>query len=1040
MTRKKRGKCCKFLPCCSDAESEAIEDFANFEDTTLARGRVLLKRYEESHPPRCSSVKDTETEIEEINITQRSPPNAPADGILDITPELDSSSSVRDQSDDATDDTRGKDSKARKHHSVPAEIDIVARHVKSPHSTQPLQVDSGRVDVDVKIKKRHSVPEDKAQRASREAIRTPHGIQPLQIKKRYDESDAKLKDSQSVSADEVEKTIRDVIKRPHSAQKKNASYGHDISATEDDLKATRNIKTPLSSEQEDVSGKCDADAEVRRSPSIQDVSAKQTSKDSSKTSLCSQESDKVLKRHRISEGKNIQDVDRNLQSQHVTESAEFSSGSDDNNVQIKKVTRDDADAKIKNRRSKPEDKAKATPDAIKQPHEFKESKVNLRIDCADAKTRKQPNINEDKIKTVSRYDITASDDFQRVQVHSESVDRKVKKYSGPTINGDSTSPPLPASEDVQKVKHDTHPPGKPEILAVEDKNDILDIDAKMEKHKCVATEDRAQVATSGAQTSHHISQHFETVTGKLTMKAEDNAVHQVDSTEAQATAAIADLHRPSSLPVVLVRDMQAAEHDHFVVKAAGGSPKVKKDKLRFVKSVHSENVCVSDTLRLMSREEEVHFLTLDTEDELEAQECKAQKRKSKIPVRVKVQEKSDSASDHSSGSTTKLPAHQNRSSTRLPVPQTKSTTKLPAPPSTATAKSSSSNTKQPSPPSKSTTKHSACQGKSTTKQPSPPNRSATKDSAPQSKSKSSMSTTKQSSPPNTSTAKQPSPPNTSTTKQPCPPNTSTTKQPSPPNTSTTKQPSPPNTSTTKQPSPPNTSTTKQPSPPNTSTTKQPSPPNTSTTKQPSPPNTSTTKQPSPTNTSTTKQPAPPPVPPSGPIRKPRVSRASKAKLPDDKFKFMKKDDELPSPPDSDESISLKPANTKMKIPELFLDENAAAQKQESSGSDTDPDFYKLIGFDLDKARALKHAVTKNYFDELEKLVYSLGLDDKPHVIWNIDETSVPLPHKPTKVMADLTSAWIHQEKGELLMFLLLLKQTIRRLLILLHLMPECLLH
>lgn len=57
----------------------------------------------------------------------------------------------------------------------------------------------------------------------------------------------------------------------------------------------------------------------------------------------------------------------------------------------------------------------------------------------------------------------------------------------------------------------------------------------------------------------------------------------------------------------------------------------------------------------------------------------------------------------------------------------------------------------------------------------------------------------------------------------------------------------------------------------------------------------------------------------------------------------------------DEAIPLKPANTRTQIHNLFVDENAAAQKRESSGSDTDPDFYKLIGFDLDKARALKHS-------------------------------------------------------------------------------------
>ncbi|XP_067649060.1 uncharacterized protein [Haliotis asinina] len=53
-----------------------------------------------------------------------------------------------------------------------------------------------------------------------------------------------------------------------------------------------------------------------------------------------------------------------------------------------------------------------------------------------------------------------------------------------------------------------------------------------------------------------------------------------------------------------------------------------------------------------------------------------------------------------------------------------------------------------------------------------------------------------------------------------------------------------------------------------------------------------------------------------------------------------------------------------------------------------------------RARMLNPCVTNSYFEELEELVQSLKLNDKPHLIWNIDETSVPLTHKPTKVLAE----------------------------------------
>lgn len=51
-----------------------------------------------------------------------------------------------------------------------------------------------------------------------------------------------------------------------------------------------------------------------------------------------------------------------------------------------------------------------------------------------------------------------------------------------------------------------------------------------------------------------------------------------------------------------------------------------------------------------------------------------------------------------------------------------------------------------------------------------------------------------------------------------------------------------------------------------------------------------------------------------------------------------------------------------------------------------------------RAKMLNATVTNNYFDALTDLLQSLDLTDKPHRIWNIDETSVPLAHKPSKVL------------------------------------------
>ena len=53
-----------------------------------------------------------------------------------------------------------------------------------------------------------------------------------------------------------------------------------------------------------------------------------------------------------------------------------------------------------------------------------------------------------------------------------------------------------------------------------------------------------------------------------------------------------------------------------------------------------------------------------------------------------------------------------------------------------------------------------------------------------------------------------------------------------------------------------------------------------------------------------------------------------------------------------------------------------------------------------RARMLNPTVTEKYFLELSNTLVSLGIKDIPVRIWNIDETSVPLLHKPTKIIAE----------------------------------------
>jgi hypothetical protein len=51
-----------------------------------------------------------------------------------------------------------------------------------------------------------------------------------------------------------------------------------------------------------------------------------------------------------------------------------------------------------------------------------------------------------------------------------------------------------------------------------------------------------------------------------------------------------------------------------------------------------------------------------------------------------------------------------------------------------------------------------------------------------------------------------------------------------------------------------------------------------------------------------------------------------------------------------------------------------------------------------RARMLNQTVTDHFYSDLQKLLNDIGLTDQPMKIWNIDETSVPLLHKPVRVL------------------------------------------
>ena len=54
---------------------------------------------------------------------------------------------------------------------------------------------------------------------------------------------------------------------------------------------------------------------------------------------------------------------------------------------------------------------------------------------------------------------------------------------------------------------------------------------------------------------------------------------------------------------------------------------------------------------------------------------------------------------------------------------------------------------------------------------------------------------------------------------------------------------------------------------------------------------------------------------------------------------------------------------------------------------------------VSRSRLMNPLVVATYFSDLGKVVTSLGLLNKPHCIWNADETGVILTHKPTSVVA-----------------------------------------
>ncbi|VDI81895.1 Hypothetical predicted protein [Mytilus galloprovincialis] len=59
-----------------------------------------------------------------------------------------------------------------------------------------------------------------------------------------------------------------------------------------------------------------------------------------------------------------------------------------------------------------------------------------------------------------------------------------------------------------------------------------------------------------------------------------------------------------------------------------------------------------------------------------------------------------------------------------------------------------------------------------------------------------------------------------------------------------------------------------------------------------------------------------------------------------------------------------------------------------------------------RARALNSVKVGEYFLDLKKEMNRLGLNDKPELVWNMDEKGVPLEHTPSKVVAAKSSRTI----------------------------------
>ena len=53
-----------------------------------------------------------------------------------------------------------------------------------------------------------------------------------------------------------------------------------------------------------------------------------------------------------------------------------------------------------------------------------------------------------------------------------------------------------------------------------------------------------------------------------------------------------------------------------------------------------------------------------------------------------------------------------------------------------------------------------------------------------------------------------------------------------------------------------------------------------------------------------------------------------------------------------------------------------------------------------RGRMLIETVIQKYFDDLQGVIESLNLQNSPEQIWNMDESSLSLTHKPTKVYAE----------------------------------------